>query len=58
MIMPGRSWVAGIDIAGLHLLNFARNTGSGAGPGGPPHLGVNTSFYTGEEGSGNRRAAG
>src|ERR1022692_5057630 len=22
MIMPGRSWVAGIDIAGLHLLNI------------------------------------
>src|SRR5271169_4677021 len=27
MIMPGRSWVAGIDIAGLHLLHSARNSG-------------------------------
>src|ERR1039458_1923317 len=24
MIMPGRSWVAGIDIAGLHLLHFCQ----------------------------------
>jgi len=27
MIMPGRSWVAGIDIAGLHLLRLLRLLG-------------------------------
>src|SRR5579859_3195650 len=32
MIMPGRSWVAGIDIAGLHLLHFARNYVQRGGP--------------------------
>src|SRR5271157_194598 len=26
MIMPGRSWVAGIDIAGIHLLLSSRNS--------------------------------
>src|ERR1700720_1018115 len=35
MIMPGRSWVAGIDIAGLHLLYCAGILGDGAGPGPP-----------------------
>jgi len=64
MIMPGRSWVAGIDIAGLHLLHSARNfwtagqgPGSPAGPlwpagvelaGASAALRINTSFYTGE----------
>src|SRR5450759_5896654 len=35
MIMPGRSWVAGIDIAGLHLLHSARNSGQRGRSGGP-----------------------
>src|ERR1017187_6659814 len=68
MIMPGRSWVAGIDIAGLHLLHSARNSGGGAGPESPrahfwpagvelagasAALGIKTSFYTAGEGCGN-----
>src|SRR5208283_2841268 len=71
MIMPGRSWVAGIDIGGLHLLHSARNSGqrgrSGV-PGGPAFgllgwrvdrasaaLGIKISFYTGGKGYGNTR---
>jgi hypothetical protein len=34
MIMPGRSWVAGIDIAVLHLLQSAGILDSGAGRSG------------------------
>src|SRR5208282_712166 len=60
MIMPGRSWVAGIDIARLHLLHSARNSGqrgrSGVpdwpafgqlewrSPGLPPHVGLTPHF--------------
>src|SRR5260370_33312317 len=65
MIMPGRSWVAGIDIGGLHLLHSARNSGQRGRSGGPSGLafgllgwgghgfraalGLKTSFYTGGE---------
>src|SRR5208283_762180 len=68
MIMPGRSWVAGIDIAGLHLLHSARNSGqrgrSGARlwpagvelAGASAALGIKSSFYTAGEGCGNRAA--
>src|ERR1700683_2557445 len=39
MIMPGRSWVAGIDIAVLHLLTVCWNSGQrGRSLGLPPHL--------------------
>jgi hypothetical protein len=46
MIMPGRSWVAGIDIAGLHLLLSSQEFfGSGAGrPGLPPLLALKGYF--------------
>jgi len=65
MIMPGRSWVAGIDIAVLHLLHSARNSGQRGrfrgprraafgllgwrSPGLPPHLG--SIFYSTHAGS-------
>src|ERR1035441_2760056 len=51
MIMPGRSWVAGIDIAGLHLLQSDRNFSAAAASAA---LGINLLFYTGGEGCGNR----
>src|SRR5258706_15983552 len=53
MIMPGRSWVAGIDIARLHLLTLLGNSRQ---RGGTPWLPtdaarrvatVNVLFYTG-----------
>src|SRR5271169_3787289 len=53
MIMPGRSWVAGIDIAGLHLLHSARNSGQRGRSMASAALGINASFYTGGGGYGN-----
>src|ERR1700733_4816696 len=68
MIMPGRSWVAGIDIGGLHLLHSARNSEQRGRSGVPGELlfarrvevagasaalGVDISFYTGKEHCGN-----
>src|SRR5271170_7075646 len=72
MIMPGRSWVAGIDIARLHLLHSARNSGQPGRSGFPGEpvflpagvevagasaaLEINASFYTGGAERGNRAA--
>src|ERR1700678_3143201 len=58
MIMPGRSWVAGIDIAGLHLLHTARNSGAaGQVDKTSAALGINISFYTGGGDCGNGSSA-
>src|SRR3954464_13406697 len=46
MIMPGRSWVAGIDIAGLLLLLVCRNSLEQGG-GVAASAGANNLFYTG-----------
>src|SRR5436189_6017031 len=47
MIMPGRSWVAGIDIAGLHLLHASSGIlGSGAGIQERPPLSGLTAYFT------------
>src|SRR6266496_2759114 len=47
MIMPGRSWVAGIDIAGLHLLLSSWNSQRRDGSPTSAAYGINSLFYTG-----------
>src|ERR1019366_10735040 len=46
MIMPGRSWVAGIDIARLHLLHSARDSGQRGRSLGFRHSPGSTFYFT------------
>jgi hypothetical protein len=72
MIMPGRSWVAGIDIAGLHLLLSSQEFSAAGQVRGPQQAGFvcwvqvargfrrywgKRLFYTGFGGCGNWRCA-